>query len=118
MSDEERAQAHNDMEYAGEKLIDDTWGWLVARPQRTDSTTWLQTLEAYLNARERVKALGTAVPPLGEREKCTCGWLGVRKLRKCVPELLQPRARSTVRCDREADATGNARTAAISAVRL
>jgi len=43
------------LSYAGEKLIDDTWGWLVARPQRTDGETWLKTLAQYLDARDQVK---------------------------------------------------------------
>ena len=57
MSNEGRGQAVDDLEYAGEKLIEDTWGWLVARPQRTDDSAWLKTLESFLDARDRVKAL-------------------------------------------------------------
>lgn len=56
MSNEGRGQAADDLEYAGERLIEDTWGWLVARPQRTDGNAWLKTLEAFLDARDRVKS--------------------------------------------------------------
>lgn len=56
MSNEGRGQAVDDLEYAGEKLIEDTWGWLVARPQRTDGNAWLKTLGAFLDARDLVKS--------------------------------------------------------------
>ena len=53
---EGQRQAADDLEYAGEKLINDTCGWLVARPQRTDGNAWLKTLVQFLDARDRVKS--------------------------------------------------------------